>query len=125
MSISRNETAAFIGFGFSGLAEFCSYVDEAIAEKQTPKIIIFEKNGHHPATGLPYSPSNPVVWNLNGPSADKLCMPVGGKPLKDWMEENRSLWQSQFGVIDEKYPPRALVGLYLENQFYLYKQKAR
>lgn len=121
---NRNETAAFIGFGMSGVSEFCSYVRAAVENKQRSKIIIFEKNKHQFATGEPFRLDTSTLWLLNGPAADKFRIPVNDNTLYDWIKDNDEFCHEKYGVFDDRYPPRAVIGEYLLSRYEKYKQLA-
>jgi len=119
-----NEKIAFIGFGLSGVDQFCTYVNEAISRQLKTTIIIYEKNAHRFATGFPYDINTPSFWTLNGPDSNGFRALSNGKTLQTWLNENREVWSKRFADIDEQYPPRALIGEHLKATYAEYKQKA-
>jgi len=117
-------TFAIIGSGLSGMALFCQLVEKVIAlPSDKYKIILFEKHSNQFSTGEPYSTENPTIWTLNNP-ANKFKLMSNGINLADWMAANKDQWKSLFPEINEEYPPRALVGLYLKAEYARYKNKA-
>lgn len=118
------KTFAIVGFGYSGMAAFCRLVNELInAPREQYKITLFEKELTQFATGLPYTTDSPSIWTLNNPAA-KFKLVNDDLSLADWMNENRKIWEGLYSGMNEEYPPRALVGLYLKYQFVRYKKKA-
>lgn len=113
-----------VGFGYSGVATFCRLVDELIkVPNRQYKITVFEKEKKQFATGVPYTTDSPSIWTLNNP-AEKFKLLDGGVTLAGWLSANRSVWERLYPEINEEYPPRALVGMYLKDQFQHYKDKA-
>lgn len=117
------ETVAIIGFGMSGLSEFCAYVDAAVQNNYKCHIIIYEKNKSNFASGLPFNQNVPHIWLLNGPPAEAFKVPMNGISLLDWIRSQPSLTE-KFGKFEERFPPRALIGEYLKSQYDLYYKKA-
>src|SRR5579862_2610646 len=111
-------TFAIIGFGLTGNSLFCQLIDKFILENASAqyKILIFEKNLNRKARGLPYQQSCPDVWTINN-SAKTFKLTPNGDTQADWMEKNKSKWENQFRSIDVDFTPRALTGLYLEDQY--------
>ncbi|VVC75401.1 hypothetical protein AQUSIP_06910 [Aquicella siphonis] len=115
---------AIVGSGLSGIAAFCQMVDKLIeTSTETHKILLFEKEKEQFATGVPYTTDSPSIWTLNNPAA-KLKLMANGITMADWMNIAREKWEPSFHGISEEYPPRALVGLFLKDQYTSYKSKA-
>lgn len=115
---------AIIGSGLSGIATFCQLVDKLIEEStEKYKIILFEKNKNQFATGAPYTTDSPLIWTLNNP-ASKFKLMANGITMADWMDITKNEWESLSPDINEEYPPRALIGLFLKAQYASYKSKA-
>jgi len=87
------------------------------------KILLFEKNNNQFATGAPYTTNSPSIWTLNNP-ASKFKLMANGITMAEWMNAARNQWESLFPNINEEYPPRALVGLFMKDQYASYKRKS-
>jgi uncharacterized NAD(P)/FAD-binding protein YdhS len=122
--INKNETAVFIGFGLSGLVQFCEYVNASIRNKQKSRIVIFEKNADQFATGEPYRLDTPKVWLLNGPAAEAFSAPNHEETLHDWIMQHYQYCHDKYGDFLDRYPPRALIGEYLLSRYEKYKKLA-
>jgi uncharacterized NAD(P)/FAD-binding protein YdhS len=125
---NRENAIGILGFGLSGVTLFCHLVEKMIStpnngSNQTYKIYIFEKTAASFAAGLPYKNNCPDIWTLNNP-AKNLKLTPNGIDMAVWMDENKAKWQDQFPQIDQEYVPRALVGLYLKDQYQFYKLQA-
>lgn len=118
-------TFAIVGMGMSGTSLFCQLVEKFILEAPAVpvKIIVFEKDAALFATGSAYQVDAPAVWTLNNPARDFVLTPYGIDAAA-WIEQNKSRWQDRFTDIDANYVPRALIGLYLKDQYASFRQRA-
>lgn len=124
-NIHANHVIAIVGAGLSGVAAFCQLVDKLIAEAaEKYQIILFEKNRNQFAAGGPYTTESPVIWTLNNPAA-KFRLMANGITMAEWMDAARDKWQRFFQDINEEYPPRALAGMFMRDQYESYKDKAQ
>ncbi len=124
LNSGNRETAAFIGFGITGVSEFCSYVKAAIQNNQQSHIIIFEKNKKQFATGEPFSLDTTPLWLLNGPPAEGFQIPANEMSLYDWIMQHHQHCHDTYGEFEDRYPPRALIGEYLISRYEKYRDLA-
>lgn len=115
---------AIIGFGLSGNFYFCQLVDKLISENINDcTILVLEKSSSLFGCGIAYDTNLPDIWTLNT-SARKFQITHSGINLAQWISEHKNLRLNNFQNINEDYPPRAIAGLYLLDQYHLYKEKA-
>src|SRR3989338_3716649 len=114
------KVVAIVGMGLSGNAVFCRLIQllqEAIVHCNEIKILIFEENSAHFATGFAYGIQSPDYWTLNNP-ADGFKFIPGTESLTEWIKTELP------DLVNNPYLPRSIVGRYLRAQYAKFEEIA-